>query len=189
MTSRRETKRSGPIEVKAADRGEVTAIFATLNTVDHDGDVTLPGAFEDGAELFLSEWNHSAMTGHALPVGKGRIRTDGDRVIVDAQYFVDTGRGRHAFEVVRKLAGTVEWSYGFSIIEDAPGDRPGVARYLKRLEVFEASPVHRGAGIGTGTVSTRAADAVAFEMARYCRDRHFERQRRQLRAIREGLAA
>ena len=41
---------AGEIELKAdSDQtGQFSAVFSTLNAVDHDGDVTLPGAFKDG---------------------------------------------------------------------------------------------------------------------------------------------
>lgn len=176
----RESKLSGPVTVKSA--GEVEAVFATLGTVDHDGDWTLPGAFTEGAEVMISEWNHSAINSGAMPVGKGRVRLSGDRVVVDAQYFMDTERGRHAFEVVKALDRAAQWSYGFNILESLPGDpRKGVARYLKRLDVFEASPVWRGTGVGTRTVQTRSVDAT-LEYLRFQRRRYADNLRREIGA-------
>jgi hypothetical protein len=61
------------VEIKNADRGEFSAVFSTFNVVDSDGDVTHPGAFEDGAEALVSSYGHQSWAG-ALPVGKGRIR-------------------------------------------------------------------------------------------------------------------
>jgi hypothetical protein len=49
-------KSFGAVEVKGADSGEVRAVFSTFNTVDSDGDVTLPGAFRDGQEVRISAY-------------------------------------------------------------------------------------------------------------------------------------
>jgi hypothetical protein len=43
------------IEFKAdGEPGEFTAIFSSFNTIDHDNDVTLPGAFTDGQKVRIS---------------------------------------------------------------------------------------------------------------------------------------
>jgi hypothetical protein len=180
---RPETKRgpAGPVRIKDAARGEAEAVIATLGVVDHDGDVTLPGAFPIGGRLFISEWNHSAIDRGTLPVGTGTIRVEGTRVLVDVQYFLDTERGRAAFDVVRQLGPLAEWSYGYTVTGQRYGrhdDQP--VTYLTGLDVYEASPVYRGAGIGTGTVSTRGRtpdEQVRAEYRRFCRTEQRIRER------------
>jgi hypothetical protein len=44
------------VQLKNTDRGEFSAVFSTSNVVDSDGDYTLPGAFEDGAEALVSSY-------------------------------------------------------------------------------------------------------------------------------------
>ena len=51
------------------DQGLVRAVFATLNVIDEDGDVTLPGAFGEQS-VKLASWGHNW---GELPVGRGRI--------------------------------------------------------------------------------------------------------------------
>ena len=58
------------LTVKAADKGEVSAVFSTFGVIDHDGDITLPGAIKDGTEVVISSYGHESHWG-ALPVGKG----------------------------------------------------------------------------------------------------------------------
>ena len=41
------------VTVKAADKGEVSAVFSTFNVIDKDGDLTLPGAIKDGTEVVV----------------------------------------------------------------------------------------------------------------------------------------
>jgi hypothetical protein len=179
------TKRAtGGFEVKDAARGEAVAVFSRFNVIDHDGDVTMPGAIKDGTEVILSPWGHASI-GSALPVGRGVIRTTGTDARVEAKFFLDTTAGREAFEVVRQLGALSEWSYGFDIAEHSFGEHEGRrVRFLKRLNVFEVSPVARGAGIGTRTVDAKheLRDIHARLMLRQTRDRLAAVELRSIRA-------
>ena len=166
-------------EIKDTARGEVTAVFATLNVVDRDGDVTVAGAFEEGAPVRISAYGHTSWSG-ALPVGKGTIRTVGDQAILDGQFFLDTTAGRDTFTVVKELGELGEWSYGFDILDYGHGTQNGQpVRVLKRLRVFEVSPVLLGAGIGTRTLAAKGLDTPGLSVA----DRA-ELERAQLHLIR-----
>ena len=63
--------------IKAADQGQVRAVFSRFATVDPGGDWTEPGAFTDGAEIPISAYGHTSWQS-ALPVGKGIIHSDRD---------------------------------------------------------------------------------------------------------------
>lgn len=163
------------VEIKSADRGEVSAVFSTFNVRDHDNDVTLPGAFEENAPVVISSYNHTSWGGNR-PVGKGRIRTTKSEAVMDGQFFMDTADGRDTFAVVKGLAeaGLGEWSYGFDVQDSEPGKHEGVdVKFLKRVKVFEVSPVLRGAGANTRTLAAKAlttaepADLAAAEYARF----------------------
>ena len=145
------------VEIKSADRGEVSAVFSTFNVIDSDGDVTLPGAFTDGAELVISSYGHTSWGG-ALPVGKGRIRMTAKEAIVDGQFFMDTTSGRDTFSVVKQLGPLGQWSYGYDVMDSDPGVFNGTdVRFLKSLLVHEASPVLVGAGVNTRTLDAKSA--------------------------------
>lgn len=147
------------VSIKDEAKGQVTALFATLNAIDMDGDVTLPGAFPDGKEVVVSAYNHGSWEG-ALPVGHGRIRETRDAALLDAQFLMDTTHGRDAFLTVKALAkrNLGEWSYGYKVNDSYPGTFDGEdVRYLKALDVFEVSPVLRGAGVGTHTVDAKGS--------------------------------
>lgn len=149
-------------EVKDETKGEVEAVFATLNVKDHDDDVTKPGAFENGAEVVISAYNHKSWEG-ALPVGKGTIQEVGNEVVMKGRFFLNTTAGRDTFEVVKELGARQEWSYGFNVLESEPGEHEGKSvRVLKRMAVHEVSPVLRGAGVGT---TTRYAKSLKDEVA------------------------
>ena len=151
------TKSLHRVEVKDADRGEVTAVFATLGVKDSDGDVTLPGAFEDGADVVISAYGHTSWQG-LLPVGKGTIREVSDEVILDGRFFLDTQAGKDTFTVVKELGPRGEWSYGFDTLKYSFGEHEGErVRFLEKQKVHEVSPVLLGAGVGTRTLAAKAA--------------------------------
>jgi HK97 family phage prohead protease len=142
--------------LKASDQGVVSVIFSTLNVLDHDGDVTLPGAFTDGQKVRVSAYNHASWGPSALPVGKGQIHEDGNSAIFDGQFFLNTDAGRETFETVKAMGDLQEWSFGFDVLDGGPGQFQGEqVNFLRKLNVFEVSPVLLGAGIGTRTVSAK----------------------------------
>jgi len=150
----------GPLEWKAdADTtGQFTAAFATLGVVDHDGDVTVKGAFEEGQEAVIEPWNHNY---GAPPVGKGVIRVDGDKALVDGKFFLETPAGLEHYRVVKALGDMQEWSYTYSIEEQSFGKfEEREVRFLRKLDVWGIAPVQRGAGIDTFTVGLKGAKAA-----------------------------
>ncbi len=140
-----------PIHFKADsdETGEFEAVFATLNVVDHDGDVTRPGAFKSGQEVLIEPWNHNY---GELPVGKGIIYERGNEAVVEGQFFLDTASGAEHYKVAKHLGPLQEWSYTFVVEEGAPGQFEGQDVYfLDKLDVWGVGQVTRGAGIGTRT--------------------------------------
>jgi hypothetical protein len=191
------------IQIKDETKGEVEAVFATLNVKDSDDDVTLPGAFNNGAKVAISAYGHKSWDG-ALPVGKGTIHEVGDQVVMKGQFFMNTQHGRETFETVKALAedGIGEWSYGFKVDDSEPGEYEGKSvRMLKKMSVFEVSPVMRGAGVGTRTTYAKgekmtlaeeislAVDAVkgATESARRVVALRAEKGKELSNVVRKGL--
>lgn len=144
-------------EFKAEKEGSFRATFARFNVVDRDGDVTMPDAFTRGQEVRIAQWGHNW---GAPAVGKGAIDFDGERAWVDGEFFLDTTAGIDTYRAVKNLGALQEWSYGFAIKERSFGefgDPPRHVQFLRRLDVFEVSPVMIGAGIGTGTDAIKGA--------------------------------
>jgi hypothetical protein len=157
MPVRKEFKST--IRIKDAAKGEVSAVFSTFNVIDKDGDVTPPDAIQDGAPIVVSAYGHQSWAG-MLPVGKGVIRTTESEAIADMQFFMDTSHGADAFNTVAELAksGLGEWSYGFDILDAAPGVFDGKdVLFLNAVKVHEVSPVMEGAGVNTRTLATKSA--------------------------------
>lgn len=153
-----DVKQFSPGEVKTTDKGEVEAVFSTFNAIDSDGDVTIPGAMQDDAEVVISSYGHTSWQGQ-LPVGAGVIKTTGTEAILKGQFFLDTQAGADTFRVVKRLAerGKGEWSYGFDVTDSDWGTFQGrEVRFLKGLLVHEVSPVLVGAGVNTRTLTTKS---------------------------------
>lgn len=147
-------RKSLPFELKASSTGEFRAVFATLNVIDHDGDVTVPGAFKDGAEVIVGSFGHKTAD---LPVGKGIIHANDREAAVEGQFFLDTQPGKDTYQTVKNLGGLGEWSYVFSVLKQSFGEQEGrQVRYLEDMKVFSVDPVLAGAGIDTRTTDIKS---------------------------------
>ena len=153
---KRKTLQGKSLQIKQeGEEGRFSAVFATLNVIDHDGDVILPGAIESGQKVRISAYNHSSW-GDALPVGKGVVTEQGEQLIVDGQFFLDTQSGAETYKVVKNLDDLTEYSFGFDITDAEFGQKDGKdVQFIKGLNIFEVSPVLLGAGIGTRTLDIK----------------------------------
>jgi len=153
-----ERKTFTGIELKADKPGSFTARIATLNVIDKDGDVTLPGAFPADKTILISAYMHGSWMGE-LPVGKGVIIEKGEEVLVEGEFNLNTETGKEHYETLKFAPDLSEWSYGYLVLavdEDSEwNDNPKVYRVLKQLDVFEASPVLRGAGVNTALLAIK----------------------------------
>lgn len=141
----------------SGDTGAFRATLATLQVIDKDGDVTRPGAFVVGTPVKIMQWGHNWS---ALAVGKGVLGADDERAWVDGQFFLDTTAGKETYLTVKALGDLQEWSYGYTVGQASYGEQEGRSvRFLEKLNVFEASPVMIGAGVGTGTDSIKSGTA------------------------------
>lgn len=151
------TKTLRGFEIKSEAEGTVTAVFATLGVKDSDGDVTVDGAFEDGAEVVISSYGHKSWDGK-LPVGKGTIQVVGSEAVLNGRFFLDTEAGKDTFTVVKELGPLGQWSYGYDALKYSFGDHNGErVRFLEELKVWETSPVLVGAGVNTRTLAAKSA--------------------------------
>jgi hypothetical protein len=157
---------SKQVQVKVDDEGSVKAVFATLKVVDKDKDFTESGAFKKGQAVIMSDFNHGAIPRFGFPgrppVGKGTIEEVGDDAIFSGKFFLDTVAGLDAYRTTKAVGDLQEWSYHYEVLQAEQGMKDGKpVRLLKSLDVFEVSPVYRGAGEGTRTVSLKYADDFA----------------------------
>lgn len=158
-------KALGNVQIKDADQGLVKAVFSTYNQIDADMDVTLPGAFDDGAEWMISAYGHKSWDG-ALPVGKGVVRTSDTEAWLEGQFFLNTTGGRETFEVVKAMGSLQEWSYSCQPDRAYRGEFQGKqVQFLEHiLPGGEVSPVIKGAGVGTRTLAVKSGDSLHHEL-------------------------
>jgi hypothetical protein len=158
-----QTKALAGVEMKERDdRVEVEAVFATLDVKDHDGDVTVKGAF-GSQPVRISDWNHSTWGG-ARPVGKGIITEEGNEAVFRGEFF-KTQAATEMRETLKGLGELAEWSYGFDVDESEPGQKDGEkVRVLKKMTVHEVSPVLKGAGLGTHTRFVKSYESLDDEL-------------------------
>lgn len=149
-------RKSLRLQLKAdGQNGEFSAVFATFDAVDADGDVTKPGAFKTGAPVIVGSWGHKT---YDLPVGRGTITQSDDAAIVEGQFFLDTTVARDTYQTVKNLGELQEWSYVYRVKRWSQGEFDGVeqVRFLEEIEVFSIDPVLKGAGVDTRTVDIKS---------------------------------
>lgn len=150
-------KALGRVQIKNAELGEIEAVFATFNVVDHDGDLTVPEAITDGAKCVISAYGHKSWSGD-LPVGFGTITKTASEALFTGRFLIDTPHGRACFDTVKALAdeGLGEWSYGLMNVKAERKTIDGrQVRVIKQVDIPEVSPVLVGAGINTRTLAAK----------------------------------
>lgn len=137
----------------AAIEGAVEAIFSTFGVIDSDNDIVLASAFTAGQQVPMV-WAHDWQR----PVGKGSVRVERDRAVLDGQFFLDTTAGLDAYRTVKAMGDLQEWSWGFRVTDADYGEQDGTpVRYIKGAELYEVSPVLVGANRDTATLAIKAA--------------------------------
>lgn len=141
------------------DKGEGTVVFATFDVIDKDGDVTLPGAFgtQTASIVPAHNWGH-------VPIGKAYIYEQGNEALADIKLNLEIPSARDWYHQLKHDMenGTPvqEWSYGYEVIEHEMGTHGGQnVRILKKLKVYELSPVIVGAGVNTRTTDIKEKKA------------------------------
>lgn len=146
------------VEVKNVDQGIALVRFADYDDMDKHGDVTRKGAFEDGAVVAVSAYNHATWQPNTPPIGKGVLRTGGDAAYAELKFFLNTTAGRETFEVIKEMGEHQQWSYGFDVEKKSMaewGEEKKTVRVLEKLKVHEISPVMVGAGNSTETIAVK----------------------------------
>ena len=158
------------VDLKDAKDGSFVARIATLNVRDKDNDITRPGAFTEGKTVLVSAYMHGSWMGR-LPVGKATIHEQGDEVVAEGQFNLNTTEGRDTYEAVKFAPELQEWSYGFypELTEEGQDDEAG-ARILVKVNEKEISPVLVGAGVNTGILAIKSGEETKpYENEHSCR--------------------
>ncbi len=147
------------------DDGTASWVMARLNVIDSDGDVTLPGAL--GTQTFSIQPAHDH---RHVPLGKASLREEGDEAIVDARFNLDIPAAKDWHAAIKfdfeNPPAIQEYSYGYQLLDG--GWKMGTfggqnVRFFQPkadgspgVDVYESSPVLRGAGVGTRTLAAKS---------------------------------
>lgn len=143
--------------------GYVKAVIATLKVIDRQGDRIMPGAIGE-QKVTLSAYGHSTIREGRLPIGRGKVYEEGDKVYFEGNFFMGEPPAAATYRVIKKLSDLQEWSFSLHDIDYVikREDRRYIFE-LTKITVKETSPVLRGAGINTRTVEMKDDDSPDVE--------------------------
>lgn len=165
-------KSFAPTDIELSEAGEVAVAFARFDVIDHDKDVIRKQSIPVGTTVAMSNFGHSSWDA-ALPIGKGVLGVTDELATFNGSFFLNTDQGRNGYETVKAMGSTQEWSFGFSITDSSPITFNGTTvREIRGLDIFEVSPVLKGAGIQTSTLAIKSdtpetGESYAEQLARY----------------------
>lgn len=157
---KRKSIMASDVQLDVDGEGTFTAKLVTFEQVDHDGDFTVPTAFDHvhGKAIVVCQWGHAW---HAPSAGQGKLRVEADGLFIDGTFYLQTRHGRDHYETVKANGPLQEWSYGYDVNRASRRTVDGkTVNVLEVVTPFEASPVMLGAGIGTGTVSIKGESTM-----------------------------
>src|SRR5690349_14236679 len=94
--------------------GATRLVVATLNEIDSDSDITLPGFFgrQSVAVLPAHDWTH-------VPLGKGVLSEQGSEAVVDIQWNLSIPAAQWWYDAIKfdleHPPALQNWSYGFTV--------------------------------------------------------------------------
>lgn len=162
-----EHKTFDSVEIKAVgDDGTFESVIATLNTRDKDDDIIVPGAFGNATISVVPAHDHSS-----VPLGKAKMEDRGNLAVAKGRFNLDIPAAKDWHSALKfdleNLPAVQEWSFAFRPVDaemdTIDGER---VRILKKMDVMEISPVLRGAGVGTGTLSVKRRNPAYRPSAR-----------------------
>lgn len=164
MTLLRKTLKPKTIEFKADAPGVVVARFATLNVIDSDEDVTLPGAFGEQA-VRMQPYGHDT---YSPSIGKGTIAEEAEDAIAMLKVNLQMAAGKETYESLKfdseNGEALTEWSYTYDVVKSSNGQHDGRdVRFLEDIKVHSVDPVFLGAGVQTATLDVKAKDLPFLE--------------------------
>ncbi|SDH67470.1 phage prohead protease, HK97 family [Sinosporangium album] len=161
--------------VTTADEGTVEALVSVTNVIDNVGDLIVPGAYAETLAVRTPKglFSHDekvwvARTEHIEELMPGDPRllamtahikdwpVDAGGLYVKARFNLETTAGREAFSNVKFFGREQEWSIGYKVPKGGATRDPRGVRRIKRLHLFEYSPVLFGANSRTFTLSVKS---------------------------------
>jgi HK97 family phage prohead protease len=157
----------GQVNVDEA-QGIVEAFVAGIGNKDSVGDIIISGAFTESLKrrkprvVWGHNWNEpigKVLEIYEVPKSDPRLPAKMKNAGIGGMYArvqfnLKSERGRQAFADVSFFGEEQEWSIGYKTLE-ADFDPARQANILKKVELYEVSPVLHGANQLTGTISIK----------------------------------
>lgn len=150
------------------EQGIVEAYVSGIGNKDHVADIIEPGAFVDSLKERKPKgvWSHNwdrpiskTLEIYEVSAGDSRLPMKMKEagiggLYVKTQFNLDTQDGRDSFSNVKFFGDEGEWSIGYQV-DEAQYDSKVKANRLKKISLYEYSPVLFGANSLTGTVGVK----------------------------------
>lgn len=166
-----------PVEFKAlANEGEFEGYASIFNNVDLGADVVLPGAFKKKDMALTKDGKVRVLYQHNWdqPIGKAEVEEDDKGLHFKASLILANSVARDAYILMKE--GVLDgMSFGYDVI-DRDFTEGGVRR-LKRLKLYEISPVTFGMNPKAGIDAVKAAGQITTirEFEDFLRDSGFSK--------------
>ena len=160
-------KKSSAISIKEDAQGEATVVIATKNNgPDSDGD-TYAKEVLGGEQSALILPAHDSMS---VPLGKARVYESPEDIRADMKFNLDIPAADQWFKALQfdmtNGKSKQEYSFGYRILKSSPETIDGQrVQQIEKLDIFEVSPVVRGAGNHTRTVDIKSEKDQVAEIA------------------------
>jgi hypothetical protein len=93
------------------------------------------------------------------------IQTTATEAVFSGNFFMDTSAGQEAYKTVKAMGDLQEWSWGFHTVKSTWEEiEQDMIRHLVETEVYEVSPVLKGAGIGTRTLAIKSRQTLEAQI-------------------------
>ena len=154
-----------PLEVKCmpeAPEGaqlRATLVVATMGVKDKDDDILEPGSV-GMQRCLMGNWGHTISRG-SVPIGKAGLHEEGDKLIAEVEFNPAIQSAMEAYESIRFAPELTEVSFG--LIPEEWSFDASYNRVIKKMKVFEVSPVVMGAGVDTGVMSVKEAKGIELK--------------------------
>lgn len=151
------------VKVVDEQQGIIEAYVSIFGNVDSYGDIVVKGAFADSLAKYFPRypkgvWAHD----WTQPIAKTLEAKEDERgLYIKAQLLLDIQKAKEAYILIKEGVVT-DFSFGYEV-EDFQMDFEQGVRYLKKLTIYEWSPVLVGANSSATLVGVKSDGQVIEE--------------------------
>ena len=130
------------------EKGILTILIATIGEFDKQNDRYLPESVLSRDTVPMAQYGHS----EGLPIGTGNVIVKGNGVYWEGQLDLENTDALTTYNHIKKMGGSQDYSFRATIngSDYVRNNRGG--RDIRKMTIYEVSPVLNGAGNQTGTV-------------------------------------